>query len=198
MKYLVILIALATIFYSCGPTPTEQVIMDYEQTIDGTKTDLSMSIISSEKIGTLTFKDSATIYKDIFQQEVDESILKSENRYIEYKRKVIDAMVTMATARLPETIEHHRKSIDMYNSFAKNDSIWAQKYKNGDYSNSDLEKKYNLLKRYETSPDSIIADKYLTSYSIKNPLLNGVKQELKKEHWITPDNKVIYSDKKTE
>lgn len=172
--------------------------MNYEQTIDGTKTDLSMDIISSEKIGTVAFKDSAIIYKDIFQQEVDEAILKSENRYIEYKRKVVDAMIVMATARLPQSIEHHRKSIDMYNSFAKNDSIWAQKYKNGDYSNSDLEKKYNLLKRYEASPDSIIADKYLTSYSIHNPLLNGVKQELKKEHWITPGNKVIYSEKKTE
>ena len=198
MRRLILFIVIIFVVLSCSPSAQEQAVLNYEQTVDGTKTDLSMDIISLEKTGLIKFSDSLVTYKELFALEVDETTLKYDTRIYEYKRKVVDAMYSLATARLPQSVKHWRETIDLYESLAKADSLRNQKIKSGDYSNSELEGKYKLLKRYESSPDSLIADKYICSYSIKNPMLNGVKQELTKEYWISPSNKIVHSIKKTD
>ena len=137
-----ILTTAITMFFlvSCSPTNEERVIMDFEQNINGTKTDLSMKIKTLEKVGVVTAADSATI--------LDEKIKKGTERRIgHYKMEEVN-MDWLATNKI-----------------------------------------------YKSKPDSVLLTKYKCTYTIKNPFLNNVEQELTKLYHISNSGKIVLSEK---
>lgn len=73
MKKLIVL-SIASITFSCGMSPEEKLISDYEQTIENTKIDLNLKIKSINKLDDIHYSDSIPDLKDYLEKEVSKKI----------------------------------------------------------------------------------------------------------------------------
>lgn len=179
----------------CSPSPLEQAILDFEQVIDGTKTDLAMEIKSLKKIEPLTFSDSAKILADSLQVSSEREIDAARRRIDKFTILIREQLLIMTEATLKARAEQAEKTANKYKSIIDSDYKRIEIYQSADYENTALAGTYKKLKRFEASPDSVLADKYECIYTIKNPLLNYAEQELHKVYFITPEGIVFHSQK---
>ncbi|MHB9143678.1 MAG: hypothetical protein ACYC25_17610, partial [Paludibacter sp.] len=78
---------------ACGQSKTEKLILDYEQTIGNTKTDLSMKIQELKETGKITGLDSLNFYR-----------LKMDSlKHVLYPDSKID---TVTSEKMKSDIEH--------------------------------------------------------------------------------------------
>lgn len=174
MKNIILIIVLFVIV-SCTPSKVEKLISDYEQTIGGTKTELSFKIQELKEVGKITGKDSAMFY----QAKVDSLVMQLSGKDLksfESINQTIDTLIYSYTriCKMNYT-EFYGKKLNYWTEIKSNLQI------------NNLESlKYEILK------DSVLAVKFDCTYTIKNPFLNNVKQTIEKTYYISTDlNKII-------
>ena len=170
MKSFVFILFVVALFSSCSNDPREQIISDYEQTSGDTKTDLSLNVLEIIELGSVNAIDSLKILVPNFEAK---------------KREHINFLM--------ERIEEDKKSPAISSTNEMTIKIWEdgiKKYES-DCKGTFLEEDYNRIKRLESDTSKILYNKVKVTYSIKNPFLNNVKQELTKVYMFTPDNKII-------
>ena len=197
VRFFVIIIILLSVI-ACSQSPEEKAIMDYEQSIDGTKTDLSMKIESLIQIGSLTCDDSAKILSKTLEEQAALGIERADKKFIEYHDKIREQIDILASTRNKARTDQAQKMIDMYLKFIKADSIRRVRFEQKDYEHTHLQNIYRKMKRFESTPDSSLASKFDCRYTIKNPSLNFAEQEIRKTYFITPDGKISHALKSAE
>ncbi len=155
MKKVILLSLLAGFVASCGSSPEEKVIADYEQTIDNSKIDLKFKAQEIKLLGQVTAVDSFSYYKAYLDKKSAEKISSLEES---------------------KGLYHNKKDIDRLNA--------AIKLYQTDYADTFLEPVYKKVKHYETLGNQKIGDIYQCRYKINNPFLGGVEQELTKQYLI--------------
>jgi len=182
--------------HSCSPNKTEQAILDYRQTIGNTKTDFSMKILELEKVGVYTYGDSANILKSTFYSSMEDKemgqipidsilfrISENINGWEGYILELDSAVRAMEQLKRTNDFEYTYKKSKI--------PEYSQKVKGFKESYNQLDSLNTIIKQYESSANKELAAKWKCKYSIKNPLLNNVTQELTETFLITPENKVI-------
>jgi hypothetical protein len=169
---------------SCSPTKEEKIIMDFEQNIGGTKTDLSMKIKSLEPAGVVKAADSVLIY--------DEKIKNGTERMITfYKNRLSQSLSSIQTY----TLLKDKEEVARLKRLMQSDTLSIKNFENGEIEKTEYADWYATNKIYKANPDSVLLTKYKCTYTIKNPLLNNVEQELTKLYYISNSGKIVLSEK---
>lgn len=191
MKY--IPFALVLLMCSCSNTPQEQAILDYEQTILGTKTDLSMKIVSLEKVKDLTAEDSVRLYLDS-RIEGNLSIEDVEKQMLRYDSLAAftDSMKThyaelMQAEYAKPPLKQNYDKIDIYIEAKYQYSLKASEAEGEAMLRRAIVEKANKIK----AKTGVLATLYKCTYTIKNPMLNNVKQELTKTYVFSPSGQIV-------
>lgn len=179
-KYLFFVFAVL-LFTSCLQNGRQkQLISDREQTIGGTKTDLSLKIKSLKKVKTITAKDSCDYMMKGYEKwnldSINTEINRSKDMYKLYSDSA--AMVDAGTIDLKDSYFHIHK--EYYNNMS---GIY--------YSNVTL---LERAKEYYENPSKTLANIWNCTYTIKNPFLNNIEQELTKQYLFNADNSYIIDD----
>jgi len=185
MKKSILLIILSALLLSCATDPREELISDYEQIIDGTKTDLDLKVIDLIELGTVTAQDSLSILLPEFIEKRDNKIktiqesIEKDKEQIEYykdQQKKFGMSYKEMIEMYEQTIEISKNSINIYQTDCKG---------------SFLEWHYNRIQELKKDTSKILCNKVRATYSIKNPVLNFAKQELTKVYMFSPNNDSI-------
>jgi len=162
----------------------KNLIKDYEQIVNGVKTDLNLKIVSLDKFGKVSNNDSLKYYFEQYKKGFDKDIAD---------RMTLDSMInrfSMAVITFKELNKSYNESMN------KETSIELKEF----YLKLMIEVEKNIhndsvslivLKKYSTNKDSIIGNIYKCKYTIHNPFLNNVKQEIEKTYVVSTDNKLI-------
>jgi hypothetical protein len=178
---------------SCGNSPQEISILNQEQVIDGIKTDLSMDIKSLEKVGIVKYGDSTKVLSELIQKQATEKILHLLDRSTKYLYEKREYEFTLIVAKTKERKDHAKKTITMLGEWIADNRKRIDNLKEGKYSLTPLAPIAARLERYKASPDSVFAEKYICTYTIKNPLLNNVTQEMTKEYILSLDGTKVFA-----
>lgn len=157
MKNLILLFIIC-IAVSCKPTGIEKLISDYEQTMGNTKIDLNLKINKLEKTGEITASDSAKLIINELTETVDPNRIS-----------IIEKM------KFKNELERSNKWIEVMDSMFRNGIGWEDWMK--------IKSKIIQLQKLEATyitqdPKAALAYNYKCTYTIKNPILNGIKQEI--------------------
>lgn len=197
-------------FQSCKPNKTEQSILDYRQTVGKTKTDLSMKIIKLERQTEITAKDSFEIIKGVLKKKA-EKIIEVNNEYLtvnypawiqserENLAKTTNSSFRNSTIGLINRYEERMNEAIVETEALKQDyfkglqmvSKNIKKSEDDELAHLYMDSILRLHEYYKHKGNQILAIVYNCLYSIKNPELNNVKQEIEDKFLLTPDNKVI-------
>lgn len=172
MKNLILIFCIA-LLYSCGPSGVGKLISDYEQTIGATKTDLNLKIQKLDKIRNITIRDSLRLIQ--FQL----------NKAIQPDSRYIDSSLTFSEAiKMADQMEDLTgKTFVASDEMTKFDN--ETQYRKWVRINLEVHKlklSDDLYKGQDTS--KILASIYKCTYTIKNPFLNGTKQEITNNYLI--------------
>jgi hypothetical protein len=198
-KLFIISLSVATFLASCSNSKEKNLIADFEQTIEDTKIDLNLKVISIEKKGDVFAKDSLEILKDYFEKEKQKKITFIEETIQEYKIQ-IDSLV-QNISEYEEIIELAKfsKQFDLrYYSNKLDSDKEVLKFANENLAiyleaiesyrttceGTFLEPTFKSIKMFEKNPDSLLFSKHLVTYSIINPIPNNAKQEITKIYHI--------------
>lgn len=152
-------------------------ISDYEQTIGNTKTDLSLDIQELKNVGYVLNRDSMRFYGDKIES------LKSTL----CKVLKVDSVKTKDMESIVDSMRKHYSDLNDKNlDYASLDSfiIWNRR-------SSFLMRNSIYYNKFSFKRDSVYVNKWLCTYSIKNPLLNNAKQTITKTYFIYSDESGI-------
>lgn len=178
----------------CAPSPEEKAILDYEQVVDGVKTDLSMGIQSIEKTGVITGTDSLKPLNDSLNSLAFDRMQVLFKEIDHYLNLTSEQNLITITATSKARVQQAQRSIKMYRTITNAYTAELKRYERKHYDSTELHKIYSKLKAYESKPDSVLASRYRCTYTINNPAMNFAKQEITKTYHIR-DNKVVYAGK---
>lgn len=152
---------IAALLFSCESSE-EKLIKDYEQTLMGTKVDLSMKIESLEEVDKITAKDSLEFYRGLFEnpddpQSIQDLLMSAEEFLDEYEHW--DASTQGTLEKTYQQSKHISEAV-------------------------------NGLEKYRSMGDKVLAVKYKAVYSATNPLLN-TRQTIGSYYYIKPDKSEI-------
>lgn len=197
MKRKLVYFLLVCLFIGCA-SKEEGAIADYIQRKDNVKTDLGFKTISSKELGNITAKDSL----DILEKEL------AENRKLDlenlYKKKENDEY------RLSEEKRFARNNQPYHDQMTK--KYWEDAIKEKENILSETERLIKLyetdcigtrlepvvyqIQKYKELGEKLLAVRVECTYSIINPLLNNVRQEITETFILTPNlEKVITVEK---
>ncbi|MGD9930251.1 MAG: hypothetical protein AB7U05_09535 [Mangrovibacterium sp.] len=174
-----VLIAFAMLVFSCTPNKVETLISDYEQTIENTKTDLSLKIEKLKQNGIISASDSINFYQnqlDSLKRQTYSDKSKSDTLSNKYLVQILnEAYIRTSTSYVNYggqiLKEASKRDEEMF--------MLAERY----------DKALNeMLKK---PSNEILAKKYNCTYTIKNPILNNAKQTIIKNYLIAPDESKI-------
>ena len=155
MKKLVLFVSVILFATACAKSPEEQLISDYEQQIDGNKIDLNLQIVEIKPVGEVTAQDSLSEYKAYLEMKSSEKIESLErSKNIYSEQKDFDRI---------------DKAIKLYQT---------------DYKDTFLEPVYLKVQELEKLGEHKYGDIYQATYTINNPMLNGVEQEVTNKYLI--------------
>jgi len=186
MKYL-IAPALFVLLTACSvPSPEEQKIAEYEQTIFDTKVDLKFNVIKLDYLGEQKAIDSLNIIFMKYQKDLN-------TNYPDY---------AVFYDSLKATLKKAKPSVHLMDSVLENGSPTVVRILRNNQQNynqylqlkemcNDLEMIIAQMDPYIEIPEQVITHKYQCQYSIENPLLNNAKQEITKTYYFDPKKEVI-------
>lgn len=193
---LVLCALLVFIFSSCSKSPEEKAILKYEQTIEGVFTDMSMKINNLEKIDVVTANDSALFYQNLFETEsvelieAERFVANSFQGTVDFYKEMLNTGYVSAEGKkdfkktLKETLEALEKT-----------QLRVKQFENGDFRGTYCEKIVQKADGFESRENEVIATVYKCTYTIKNSLLNNVKQTIVKKYIVSDsDMKVVFSE----
>jgi hypothetical protein len=190
MKKIIIPFALSLCLLSCSSDPRKQLISDHEQIIDGTKTDLSLKIISLKDLGSVSAKDSLKILEPDFVKQRDQKIQTLNSSIQSFQELLVSDIEKSKHEEFQEIRENHLESAKFWEDQINEMKESIESYKN-DCKDTFLETMYKRISDYKSDTNKILLNKVQATYSIKNPFLNNVKQELTKIYMFTPNNDSI-------
>lgn len=190
-----------------------QIISDYEQNIEGVKTDLKFKCKSIEQLNQIYGKDSLEIYKkditaltswpiDSLEIKINQYADISLNsglsflmfhRQIDSIGKIIDKIhvgrITLSDIdKLDRLLSTQERLLYMSSKALKEPSKFA--------GTNEINELNTVIKKYEAyliCQDSLLVTKYKCRYTIFNPFLQA-KQEITKLYYISPKNKILKSE----
>lgn len=171
----------ATLLLISCMSKQEQMIKEFEETFGETKTDLSFKAKEIKFLGSITAKDSIDYYIDIFRAS------------FKYPPETVDELLTT----LRREVHYH----DSLKAAIANSSERGREYQFYKEVLIKYEPEISFQKRiYEginkymsSSPDSVIGNKWECCYTIKNPFLNNVRQEIVNQYLFNADNSKLIS-----
>ena len=170
----VLLFALA----SCAPSKEEQAIADYEQVVD-------LDVISLDKAGTLTAKDSVVILSKM-RDSIGYIKMQAMFKTMERSIGLIGTQgYRVIMARTAAGKKEAQDILDVYESILEQEKKDLSFYQRKVYDSTDLRGLNYRLKLYESKPDSVLADKYRCSFADGN-------KKITKTYYIKND-KVVYA-----
>lgn len=179
MKNVLILFALL-LFVSCTDKKKE-LIADYEQTVGDTKTDLKLKVKSLVKVKEITGLDSLKFqYKKVndgkYKEAIEELILEAETtiKQTQHKRDSVANAMLNEPDYLRNYTEDYIEKLDEYLAIY-----------------SDLLNEVKHHRTYLERKDKTIANIWECTFTIVNPMLNNVKQEITKQYLFNADNSEI-------
>lgn len=194
-KLFIISLSVATFLASCSNSKEKNLIADYEQTIEDTKIDLNLKVISIEKKGDVFAKDSLEILKDYFEKEKQKKITFIEETIQEYKIQIdslvqniseYEEIIELAKFSKQLDFRYYSNKLDYDKEELKfaneNLAIYLEAIES--YRSTFLESTFKSINMFEKNPDSLLFSKHLVTYSIINPMLNNAKQEITKIYHI--------------
>lgn len=185
------------LFIGCA-SKEEGAIADYIQHKDNVETDLGFKTISSKGLGNITAKDSL----DILEKEF------AENRKLDlenlYKKKENDEYRLSEEKRFARNNQpYHDQMTKKYweDAIKEKENILTEterliKLYETDCIGTRLEQDVYQIYRYKELGAKLLAVRVECTYSIINPLLNNVRQEITETFILTPNlEKVITVEK---
>ena len=189
-----ILMLFSIIFYRCSDDPKEIAIKNYVQVVDGVKTDLGMSIKSTEDIGFFTASDSVLILEKQIVEESDKRIKELRQEIDGFISKSQGLVLELSMTNYKPKIDHINGSLKMYDSFIKSYQASLDQYIAGNYNDTDLRNIFKRKEAFKLKPDSILLAKVRCNYTIKNPKLNFAEQEDTRVFYLTPSYNTVVLD----
>lgn len=190
MKKILTILIVSLILFSCSSDARIQLIADREQIIDGTKTDLSLKVLNLKELGSVTAADSLKILEQDFIKSRDNAI-ESYNGLIAMHQGFLQSHLSTAKT------EEFKEIRDDYLRYAKEDEAHINECKEmikkfeTDCSGTILEPMFKHIAKLKRDTTRILCNKVQATYSINNPFLNNVKQELTRIYLFTPNNDSI-------
>lgn len=184
----------ATLLVACGaPTKREQAILDYEQTTNGVKTDLSMKILKLEKLHDTTGPDSASILtEEILGRPMSLDELKQE--YDRYDSIVagLDSLVNKYDKLYQDESIKARKNYELLSVYNDARTNFKIKKVEPEIHLSKLESMISVVAELRER-NWVLNSTYRCTYKIKNPLLNNAEQEITKNYVFSPAGAIVNS-----
>jgi len=161
------LISLLLLTVSCKNEKIEAISNHEQFFADGVKTDLSFKCKELKKIKDIYVIDSINYC---------ESKLPKSHDSISSYLNILDKYITTCD----ELLNHYETWDDDYDYWMRNkqETIEQKKFVE------------NYI-QYTKEENKLLCTEYVCVYTIKNPLLGGVKQEITKTYYISPNNKII-------
>jgi hypothetical protein len=192
-----ILLSLITLFLiSCGKSPAEQMLYDYQQKNVGALNfdlnDLDFQIIKIEKVGEVTASDSMAVLKkelaELWKDNPEQSLIDTLS--FVYAMEALSGLVNNYERLFELSQEMVLLAIrlddyaDKFEYTRQRDSAIVQmvQYQSELRKISRLEEYYNRL---VINPDSVLSVKYRANYALRNPILGNARQVF---------NKVFYTN----
>jgi len=175
-KIFTLLVLLGVVGCTPGPESIVKLISDHEQTLENTKIDLSLEIQELNKTGYILNRDSLNYYNsklDSIKRIIDNRLHKKLTDY-SVTEKVIDSVKEYYSILNAKTFS--KSSLDSF-------LVWSHR--------GMIMSIYQIKSGQFFDDDSIYVNKWLCTYSIKNPFLNNVKQTITKTYLIYPDESGI-------
>lgn len=185
MKKLLLTITIASFLISCSKSPVEETILKYEQTIDGTFTDLKMKIESLEQTGTITVDDSLKLLnKELNVIWFGSDATPQDTLTFKYVLAEMDSSLILQK----QLVDLYKDAGELLKEFDANEKLdsFKEMYNNAS-TLSQLNDKYKSL-----SKETTLSNKYECTYKIHNPFLDA-EQTISKRYIISPDGMKVQS-----
>jgi hypothetical protein len=166
MRTTILILFVGFTLFSCS-NPYKDQIKTYVQTIDNIKTDLGFKVISLGELKSTYAKEILPTLETSLQQELTEELRNTNKRLenyikeggLEFFKKEIDSLVIQS--------EKIQKCFDRTD-------LGLVKALKSEVFNLSVE----TIEKYRAHPDSLINYRIKCTYSIINPLLGNVRQEI--------------------
>lgn len=191
MKYTQLLFSflVALLLTSCTDPvfkSVSHVVSEYEQTLDNSKIDLNLKVLSVDFVKDYFANDSLAILKTYLNEKRESkltelngllnSAIKDSTELVEEikteKDEMYKELYRERLKRATESIRDWRSSINVYNS---------------DFKGTFLETTFLRIRNLEENPEAKLYTIYKVVYKINNPFLNNVEQELTYYYLIRGD-----------
>jgi hypothetical protein len=173
MKSIIQLVILALITSSCSQSSKEETaISEYVQTVGKTKTDLHFKLISTELVKEVTAQDSIDYWMGIVKGFTNSNALLDTLQ----KRQTENAAM-IAKHEAEGNMGRHMKAY--IEDLKKRQPV--------------IDAAVRDLKNYNPDPAKIIGKHIRCKYSIENPFLNNVKQELDQVFFYSIEKGKVFS-----
>jgi len=173
MKKIILLLSIISMF-SCKTDNKIKLISDYEQNFNNTKIDLKLHIKSIEFSKSITSSDSLIILLKgvcpINKDSINEKISFS-NTYIKKADELVKSFSKF------QTNEFYTKQIQLYKQYI--------------IELNNIRSRCTRSLKYIGNTKQIISNKWKCTYTIENPFLNNIKQEITKYYIFNSDNTQI-------
>jgi hypothetical protein len=183
-----IFIPVILLLVSCGMSPEEKAIADYEQTIFDSKIDLSFDPIRTEIINPITALDSFKLYQNFYDSSFNAHLNERELVIQDVKGYLAD--FTKKRDESPASLRHiYQKTVDDYIERLKGLEERYEKAKSNPdeyFKDEWLEKK----NKFQSLGEDVIGYRVRCQYKIRNPLLD-VTQEVTNDYILNPDKSKI-------
>ena len=188
-----LLLSILILFASCQQSKQEKAIQDYVEDFNGTKTDLSFKVKSLDKVRDINGKDSVSY---LLKEIGDTASLEYLEKMIAVFDSICERYDSIASYYAKQLDEEYGKAIgkknyELINLFDEGNRRYSEKAhdKKGTYIELCVLKAN--IKTYQNKGDSILVAEWKCTYTVKNPFLNNVSQQITKTFYLSPDNKVI-------
>jgi hypothetical protein len=108
-----------------------------------------------------------------------------------YKNRLSQSLSSIQTY----TLLKDKEEVARLKRLMQSDTLSIKNFENGEIEKTEYADWYATNKIYKANPDSVLLTKYKCTYTIKNPLLNNVEQELTKLYYISNSGKIVLSEK---
>lgn len=193
MRILRFLIIIALLTTSCV-TKEEKAIGDFLQVKGDVRTDLDFKLKDLEQLDEISARDSALLLIDVENGKNSQipisRIVKNHNVSLEYKRHMKKDLINKVDSLEEQLKKPGKQPAEVFIHL----TVYTEMIYNLDKEIRADSVKLCFLNRYQADSSKILTRKYRAVYTIKNPEMNNLEQEIKRDFYISGDlEKVQFS-----
>jgi len=190
MRILTLLIIASLLTTSCV-TKEEKAIGDFLQVKGNVRTDLDFKLKDLEQLEEISARDSALLLTGIKKVENSElpisRIVKNHSIRLEYKRHMRKDLVRKVDSLEDQLKKPGKQPAEVFIHL----TVYPEMIYNLDKEIRADSIKLLFLIKYQSDSLKILTRKYRAVYTIINPEMNNLKQEIKRDFYISGDRKKV-------